>query len=262
MKTKLLILCLTTFTLISCKNENRDKSPTEQEMSEDTAPNVMDDVTINPISHATMVLEWKDKVIYVDPVGGKEAFQGMKSPDIILVTDIHGDHLDPETIASLLNENTQIVAPKAVIEKLPETMESNIVLLANNELKTIDGFAITGVAMYNLREEALQYHEKGRGNGYLLERDGHRVYISGDTEDIPEMRSLENIDLAFVCMNLPYTMTVASAADAVAEFQPAIVVPYHFRGMDGMSDIDAFEASVNETAPNVEVLRLDWYPSN
>jgi len=262
MKTKLLVLCMATFTLISCKNENKDNTTDEKEIVEETTSNLMDDLTINPITHATMVLEWKDKVIYVDPVGGKEAFEGMKSPDIILVTDIHGDHLNAETIAGILNENTKIIAPKAVIEKLPKTMERNMILLANEQMKTVEGFDITGVAMYNLREEALQYHEKGRGNGYLLEKDGHRVYISGDTEDIPEMRSLKNIDLAFVCMNLPYTMTVGSAADAVIAFQPSIVVPYHFKGMDGLSDVDAFEATVNEAAPNVEVLRLEWYPSN
>jgi len=99
--------------------------------------------------------------------------------------------------------------------------------------------------MYNLREEALKFHTKGRGNGYVLSINNERIYISGDTEDIPEMRNLKNIDKAFVCMNLPYTMTIESAASAVLDFKPKNVYPYHYRGTDGMSDVDKFKTLVN-----------------
>jgi L-ascorbate metabolism protein UlaG (beta-lactamase superfamily) len=253
---------MATFTMFSCKNENDNKNFSEKEIVENVTPtSIMDQLTIHPISHATMVLEWSKTVIYVDPIGEKKNFEGMKNPDIILLTDIHGDHLDIVTLVAIVSENTKIIAPKAVIEKLPKSLEKYVIFLGNNGMKSILDIEITGIPMYNLRKEALQYHEKGRGNGYVLKKDGKSIYISGDTEDIPEMRNLKNIDLAFVCMNLPYTMTIGSAADAISEFKPKIVVPYHYRGTDGLSNIDGFEKMVNQSDPSIEVMRLDWYPS-
>jgi L-ascorbate metabolism protein UlaG (beta-lactamase superfamily) len=114
---------------------------------------------------------------------------------------------------------------------------------------------IEAVPMYNLTEERLGYHEKGRGNGYVVTMGGTRIYISGDTEDIPEMRALEDIDVAFVAFNLPYTMTEEQAASAVLEFQPAVVYPYHYRG----SDVDAFAATVARGNADIEVRRGAWY---
>ena len=113
--------------------------------------------------------------------------------------------------------------------------------------------------MYNLREEALKFHTKGRGNGYVFSIDNQRIYFSGDTEDIPEMRALKNIDKAFVCMNLPYTMTVESAADAVLEFKPKEVYPYHYRGTVGLSDVAKFKSLVNKGNAEIKVVQLDWY---
>ena len=112
--------------------------------------------------------------------------------------------------------------------------------------------------MYNTTPDRLQYHEKGRGNGYVVTLDDKRIYISGDTEDIPEMRKLKNIDYAFVCMNLPYTMTVEQAASAVSEFKPKVVFPYHYRGKEGMSDIEKFKKMVSADS-DIEVRFLDWY---
>ena len=114
--------------------------------------------------------------------------------------------------------------------------------------------------MYNLTEDRLKYHEKGRGNGYLVTVGEKRIYISGDTEDIPEMRALENIDYAFVCMNLPYTMTVEQAASAVLEMKPKVVYPYHYRGTGGLSDTKKFAALVSEDG-DIEVRQLDRYPA-
>ena len=116
--------------------------------------------------------------------------------------------------------------------------------------------------MYNLGAEAQKFHPQGRGNGYLLEADGKRIYISGDTEDIPEMRALKDIDLAFICMNLPYTMTVDQAVDAVLEFKPKKVYPYHYRGSEGFSDVDRFKKEVEDKNPNIQVEVLNWYPKN
>jgi len=113
--------------------------------------------------------------------------------------------------------------------------------------------------MYNLTADRQQFHPKGRGNGYVLTLGAKRIYISGDTEDIPEMRQLENIDVAFVCMNLPYTMDVEAAADAVLDFKPKIVYPYHYRGKGGMSDLEEFRSIVGAGDGDIEVRLLKWY---
>ncbi len=257
MKLKSLFLAIVLISAFGCKNTS-EKSPETEEPT--TVSQVAPSIDIQPISHATMVLDWEGTILYFDPVGGKEAFAGKKEANILFVTDIHGDHFNIETLEAVVTESSIIIAPAAVAERLPENLLSKTVVLANNETTNQLGFDITGVPMYNLREEALQFHEKGRGNGYLIEKDDYRVYISGDTEDIPEMRDLQGIDLAFVCMNLPFTMTVESAADAVAEFLPKTVIPYHYRGREGFADVDAFEQLVKENAPEVEVRRIDFYP--
>jgi L-ascorbate metabolism protein UlaG (beta-lactamase superfamily) len=138
-------------------------------------------------------------------------------------------------------------------------MKKQLVVMNNADTIKIQGIAIEAIPMYNLREEALKFHNKGRGNGYVLTLGKTRVYISGDTEDIPEMRALKNIDIAFVCMNLPFTMPVASAADAVLDFKPKIVYPYHYRGRPEVSDTSLFKKLVNEKNSKIEVRLRDWY---
>ena len=113
--------------------------------------------------------------------------------------------------------------------------------------------------MYNLPEAVDAKHTKGRGNGYILTMGGKNIYISGDTEDIPEMRDLKNIDVAFICMNLPYTMDIHQAASAVLDFKPKVVYPYHYRGKPGLSDIKAFKDLVNKEDPRIIVKLRDWY---
>lgn len=113
--------------------------------------------------------------------------------------------------------------------------------------------------MYNLPESPDSRHTKGRGNGYILQLGGKKVYISGDTEDIPEMRALEGIDVAFVCMNLPYTMDINQAASAVLEFKPKIVYPFHFRGQGGLSDVEGFKKLVNDGDASIDVRLREWY---
>ncbi|HYT61681.1 MAG TPA: MBL fold metallo-hydrolase [Haliangiales bacterium] len=211
------------------------------------------DLIIHPINHATFVMGWKDKTIYVDPVGGGQRFDGLPRPDLILVTDIHGDHLNAETLQAVAGPATTIVAPPAVAEKLPEKLRQQTTVLPNGETKSVAGVSVEAVPMYNLTKERLNYHAKGRGNGYVVTLGGKRVYLSGDTEDIPEMRALKNIDVAFVCMNLPYTMTVEQAAGAVREFKPKIVYPYHYRG----SDTEKFKKLVGEDSGEVRL--RDWY---
>jgi L-ascorbate metabolism protein UlaG (beta-lactamase superfamily) len=216
---------------------------------------------IHPISHATAVLSWDDTTIYVDPVGGAEAFGEYPEPDLILITDIHGDHFDLKTLMALQTQKAKIVMPQAVADQMPDSFTTQIDILNNGDQKERYGISVTAVPMYNLREEAKDFHVKGRGNGYVLEKNGERIYFSGDTEDIPEMRALENIDKAFVCMNLPYTMTVESAADAVLDFKPVQVYPYHYRGRPEVSDVSKFRELVTQADPDIEVVQLDWYPS-
>jgi len=249
----LLLFCLG---LISCFDKKKEAKTTE---SSTVLPQKENTLNINPIEHATMVLEWNGVVIYVDPVGGASAFQGQKQPDLILITDIHGDHFNLETLQELNTEKAKIVVPKAVADRIPEEFTPQLDVLNNGEKKQRFEITVEAIPMYNLREEALKFHSKGRGNGYVLEMDGERIYISGDTEDIPEMRSLKDIDKAFVCMNLPYTMTVESAADAVLDFQPKVVYPYHYRGTGGFSDVHQFKSLVNEKNQEIEVTLLKWY---
>jgi L-ascorbate metabolism protein UlaG (beta-lactamase superfamily) len=216
------------------------------------------DIQIEPINHATFVLRWSGRTIFVDPVGGAQKFTG--KPDIVLVTDIHGDHLNAETLKGVAGDKTKIVAPAAVADQLPAELKRKApagpetFVLANGEKKEFNGISVEAVPMYNLTPERQKFHAKGRGNGYVVTLGGKRIYISGDTEDIPEMRALKNIDAAFVCMNLPYTMTIEQAASAVKEFKPKIVYPYHSRG----SDTEKFKQLVG-TGSGVEVRLLDWY---
>ncbi len=220
------------------------------------------ELQVKAIEHATAVLEWGDNTIYVDPVGGAKAFEGQKQPDLILITDIHGDHLSIETLQELHTEKAKIIVPQAVADKLPKEFAPQIDVLANGDTKERYGITVEAIPMYNLREEAKDFHTKGRGNGYILSLGDQRVYFSGDTEDISEMRAIKNIDKAFICMNLPYTMPVESAADAVLEFQPKEVYPYHYRGKPDVSDVGKFKELVNAGNPDIEVVQLDWYPND
>lgn len=170
--------------------------------------------------------------------------------------------MDAETLEALKLENIAIIAPQAVKDELPDALASKITVMNNGDMKDQNGISIEAIPMYNLREEARQFHPKGRGNGYLLEKDGQRLYIAGDTEDIPEMRNLKDIDIALVPMNLPYTMTVEKAAEAVIEFGPDQVYPYHFRGKDGKADVQKFKQLVNEGNSEVEVILANWYPED
>lgn len=218
---------------------------------------------VQPILHGSLVLTFQDKTIYVDPYGGTKLYNNIKAPDIILITDIHGDHLDLETLDSLDTSKAIFITPQAVADKLPEKYKSNINILNNGQGIHRLNFYIKAIPMYNLPvEPPSKKHPKGRGNGYLLNIDNQQIYISGDTEDIPEMRMLENIDIAFVCMNLPYTMTVDQAASAVLEFKPKVVFPYHYRGKNGLSDVKQFKKLVNEKNKNIEVRLIEWYPKN
>ena len=213
-------------------------------------------ITVQPIQHGSVVLSWNGMSIYVDPVQKKEMFKGLDAPDIVLITDVHGDHLNIETINQLDTSNAVFIVPQAVADRLSESdFMDQLVILDNGNSTEQKGIPIRAVPMYNLPQSDDAYHPKGRGNGYVLTLGGKNVYISGDTEDTPEMRALEDIDIAFVCMNLPYTMDVNQAASAVLDFKPAIVYPYHYRGQDTKK----FKELVDVGNENIDVRLRDWY---
>ena len=223
----------------------------------DVFPTSAGDIKIHPVSHASFVMETPVGTIYNDPVGDAAAYSGFPKPDLILVTHHHGDHFKPDTLAALVGDDTKLITNPTVYDKLPDDMKAKAQKIANGESATFNGLTIDAIPAYNLAEEKQKFHPKGRDNGYVLNFEGLKTYISGDTEDVPEMRALNGIDLAFVCMNLPFTMDVKAAASAVAAFKPKYVYPYHYRGRDnGTQDPAEFAKLVGDAAA---VKMGKWY---
>jgi L-ascorbate metabolism protein UlaG (beta-lactamase superfamily) len=214
-------------------------------------PETIGDITVEPLYHGTFVLKTGTSTWIIDP--WIEAPLGDRKADVVLITDVHGDHLDPAALDLVRKEGTVVVAPKAVADEKKTEVD---VVLANGETKEIGGAKVTAVPMYNLKrgpEPGKLFHDKGRGNGYLVEVAGKRIYVAGDTECTDEMKALTNIDVAFVPMNLPYTMTPDEAAVCVKAFAPKILFPYHY----GESDLSTLAAQVG---PATEVRLREWYP--
>ena len=209
-------------------------------------------VRITPIYHASALIQAGGKNIYIDPVKPGN-FEGLPSGGLILITHAHGDHLDPAIVMKLSEPGTEILAPAAVAATLKTAH-----VIANGQTTNWGEWKIEAVPMYNIKRGPVPgklYHPKGWGNGYVLTYGGKRFYFSGDTEDIPEMRALKNIDVAFICMNLPYTMTPQEAAAAVKAFHPRVAIPYHYRG----SNIESFKEALAGTG--IDVRLLNWYPN-
>ncbi len=215
-------------------------------------------VTIHAVAHASLALLLPDKTIFVDPVDHVDEFNEMPAPDMILITDIHPDHLSISTLEKLHLKHTKWVVPQAVADRLPEKFQSHIVVMHNGDKKTVKNVLLQAIPMYNFPDSKQIYHPKGRGNGYILNLGGKRIYLSGDTQATPEMKSLKNIDIAFVCMNLPYTMDIHEAAEGVLAFKPKIIYPYHYKG----SDVAAFKQLVESKDSSIDVRLLNWYPDN
>lgn len=222
-----------------------------QDKKMDQIPAAKGNIRVRAVQHASMALQYDGKTIYVDPVG-QSGYGNLPHGDLMLITDIHRDHLDPATINQLKKTDTVIYAPQAVKEKLPEAK-----VIANGQTEKWNDVTIEAVPMYNIERgpnPGAKYHDKGRGNGYVLTLGGKRVYIAGDTECTPEMKALKNIDAAFLPMNLPYTMPPEEAATCVKAFRPKIVYPYHYRG----SDLKVFQNAL-KGEKGIEVRLLEWY---
>ena len=267
----------------------------------DVIPATGGDLTIVPITHGTLEILYGSDVILVDPsrfgpagtglpppppppegAGGGQtgrtiappqptsipvtpeqmvAFKDLKPPTLILVTDVHEDHLDPGAILALRTPTTRIVAPAAVVAELSRTLLNGrplpgISSLANGATTTIGDVSIEAVAMYNTKPDAefkQIFHTKGRGNGYIVTVGGKRLYIAGDTACTPEMKALKNIDVAFLPMNLPFTMSGSEAAECALAFRPKIVYPYHHDN----EDVKVFDSALK--GKGIEVRLRDWY---
>jgi len=196
----------------------------------DLLPTAAGNLKITFIGHASLMFEFGGKVIYNDPVGQYGDFSGLPKADLILAAHEHGDHFDPEMIRKISKEGTKLVLTPLCAAKV-----KGGIVLKNGEEKTVDGIRIEAVPAYNIahmRSPGMPFHPKGDGNGYVLTFGDKRVYIAGDTENIPEMKGLGRIDVAFLPMNLPYTMTPEMVADAARMVRPAILYPYHTTDTD------------------------------
>lgn len=196
----------------------------------DLLPTSAGDLRITFIGHASLMFEFGGKVIYSDPSAQYGDFSGLPKADLILVAHEHGDHFDPKTISLISTEKT-----KTVLTPICAAKGGRGTVLKNGEGTAVEGIGIEAVPAYNIahmRSPGIPFHPKGDGNGYILTFGDKRVYLAGDTENIPEMKRLGRIDVAFLPMNLPYTMTPEMVADATRMVRPAILYPYHTTDTD------------------------------
>ncbi|MFC0341943.1 MBL fold metallo-hydrolase [Paracoccus niistensis] len=214
---------------------------------------------LTPFGHASLMLTLGGQKILVDPVGGAERYASAGTPAAVLVTHEHGDHFDAETLAAVVTEGVALIVNPAVAEKLPEALRARATVMKNGDTGEVAGMPIEAVPAYNTTPDRLQYHPKGRDNGYVLTSADHgRIYIAGDTEATPEFRAQKDIAVAFVPMNLPYTMEVDQAVEGVAEMAPKMVIPYHHRGNDPAE----FAEKLRATGAATQVAIVDWYPDS
>jgi L-ascorbate metabolism protein UlaG (beta-lactamase superfamily) len=229
-------------------------------------------VTIRPIAHASFLMTFRGKTIYVDPDSPASQYTGLPRADYIVITHNHGDHFDTAAIGAIANTNssdaipdTKFIVPQAVYNALPVSVRPLATILdhlsgtvtpetatfLDDMMTTL--FNIQAVPAYNAN------HPLGQGNGYIVTIDSKRIYISGDTGAQPELRALENIDIAFVCMNSPFTMTPSEAASLAGDMEPDVVYPYHYRNQDGTLGNSIEFKNLMSGNFEIEVRLRDWY---
>lgn len=241
---KMLILTALPLVLLACSGG------AQQSFSSDVFETSRGDLTITFIGHGTLMFNYAGKVIHVDPVSQEADYSVLPGADIILVTHEHSDHLDPGVIETISTEDTDLIYAKTCSERV----EGGAVM-ANGDVLTVQGLQIEAVPAYNIvhtRSGGNPYHPKGIGNGYIITFGDKRVYVAGDTENTPEMKALKDIDIAFLPMNLPYTMTPEMVADAARAFRPRILYPYHYGNTDTdelltlMADEEGIEVRIRD----------------
>jgi len=222
----------------------------EQKFEEDIIKTSKGDLKITFIGHGTLMFTFAGKIIQVDPVGRYADYSTLPKADLIFITHEHGDHLDPGVIKTISTDKTNLI----LTERCTEKVEGGIIM-KNGDLKTVQGLKIEAVPAYNIvhmRRENVPFHPKGQGNGYVLTLGNKRIYVAGDTENTPEMKALKDIDIAFLPMNLPYTMTPEMVADAAKAFKPRILYPYHFGNTDTskivglLKDVEEIEVRIRK----------------
>lgn len=210
------------------------------------------ELEITFIGHGTLMMSYNGTVIHIDPVSRYADYETMPKADLILITHEHGDHFDIKAIDAIKQEGTELVLTKICNEKYNGTA-----VLGNGDAGTFAGLKVKAVPAYNIkheREPGKPFHPKGRGNGYVIHFADKKVYVAGDTENIPEMAELENIDIAFLPMNLPYTMTPEMVADATKMFLPKVLYPYHY----GETNTDALlQLMKKQSETDVRIRKLN-----
>jgi len=197
---------------------------------EDTVPTSAGNLNITFIGHGTLMFTLGQKVVHVDPVGREADYADLPHADLVLITHDHGDHLDPAAVAAVSKEGTVVVASPSCQGRLEGAR-----ILENGDSGVFADLPVQAVPAYNIvnvRSEGEPYHPRGSGNGYIITFGDLRVYVAGDTENTPEMKALQDIDIAFLPMNLPFTMTPEMVADAARAFRPGVLYPYHFGDTD------------------------------
>ncbi|MHC4643012.1 MAG: MBL fold metallo-hydrolase [Planctomycetota bacterium] len=223
--------------------DGKESGKAEKKFEEDVIKTDTGDLKITFIGHGTLKFVYRDKVIHIDPWSRLADYSRMSKANLILVTHEHGDHLDTKAIKTLRNEQTKLVLTKVCAEKV-----AGGTVMKNGDIRTIEELKIEAIPAYNIvhkRSGGEPYHPKGRGNGYILTFGKTRVYVAGDTEKVPEMKKLKKIDIAFLPMNLPYTMTPEMVADAAKTFKPKILYPYHYGQTDPKTLVNLLKDSKN-----------------
>ncbi|MBN1818574.1 MAG: MBL fold metallo-hydrolase [Sedimentisphaerales bacterium] len=206
------------------------EAPAENDFAVDVIQKAKSEVKITLIGHGTLMLSYAGKIIHVDPWSNLADYSKMPKADVILITHEHRDHLDPKAVKIVSKEGTDILLTSACKASVPMG-----IVVKNGDVKQVQGIRIEAVPAYNIvnkRPGGEPYHPKGQGNGYILTLGDIRVYIAADTENTPEMKELKGIDVAFLPMNLPYTMTPEMVADAARALKPKVLYPYHFGQTD------------------------------
>ncbi len=210
------------------------------------------DVIIHPHQHAALILGWNGQFIHIDPKSDVFAYTGQPRGGLVLITHNHADHFNTGTIDLVRSNNAPILCPQAVYDALTAAQKTVATVLTNGAVTNLLGINIEAIPAYN------SYHTLGTGNGYLLTIGDRRIYIAGDTGDVPELRAQTNIDVAFVPVNLPYTMSLSTAVSVVREFRPRVVYPYHYSPSTPPTDVNAFKQQVG-TDLGIEVRLRRWY---
>ena len=217
----------------------------------DTIQTNAGDLEITFIGHGTLMLRFNGKIIHVDPWGQLTDYTQMPKADIILITHEHRDHLDPKAIENVRTGKTILILTKICAKQIEDGTVMN-----NGDTQEIDGINIEAVPAYNIehqRSPGIPFHPKGDGNGYIVTFGGKRVYIAADTENTPELKAIKNIDIAFLPMNLPYTMTPEMVADASRALKPKILYPYHFGDTDTAKLLELLK---NEQAMETRIRKM------